>query len=162
MFCQVLGHCLESTGRENWRIWCVRALLIHNSDFIPASLWREIPNESDMESSHAGSKAQSSASYTTTKTRLRSPSQEHGILPLKAKLSPWTLIRGDWRTSITIQLFSSVHCIDKSKIFLYRFIVLQGSSGFYTYGIYEHKEGWPDFGLGETRVAFKLRKDKSA
>lgn len=41
-----------------------------------------------------------------------------------------------------------------------RFIVLRGSSGFYTYGIYEHKEGWPDFGLGETRVAFKLRKDK--
>uniref|UniRef100_A0ACD6AEH5 Uncharacterized protein n=1 Tax=Avena sativa TaxID=4498 RepID=A0ACD6AEH5_AVESA len=41
-----------------------------------------------------------------------------------------------------------------------RFIVLRGSSGFYTYGIYEHMEGWPDFGLGETRVAFKLRKDK--
>ncbi|RLM60827.1 hypothetical protein C2845_PM14G21280 [Panicum miliaceum] len=41
-----------------------------------------------------------------------------------------------------------------------RFIILRGSSGFYTYGIYEHKEGWPDFGLGETRVAFKLRKDK--
>lgn len=41
-----------------------------------------------------------------------------------------------------------------------RFIVLRGCSGFYTYGIYEHKEGWPDFGLGETRVAFKLRKDK--
>ncbi|KAF7095679.1 hypothetical protein CFC21_097793 [Triticum aestivum] len=41
-----------------------------------------------------------------------------------------------------------------------RFIVLRGSSGFYTYGIYEHKEGWPDFGIGETRVAFKLRKDK--
>lgn len=40
-----------------------------------------------------------------------------------------------------------------------RFIVLRGSSGFYTYGIYEHKEGWPDFGLGETRVAFKLQKD---
>lgn len=41
-----------------------------------------------------------------------------------------------------------------------RFIVLRGSSGFYTYGIYEHKEGWPDFGIGETRVAFKLRNDK--
>ncbi|XP_062192262.1 probable rhamnogalacturonate lyase B isoform X2 [Phragmites australis] len=41
-----------------------------------------------------------------------------------------------------------------------RFIILRGSSGFYTYGIYEHKEGWPDFGLEETRVAFKLRKDK--
>ncbi|XP_073012328.1 uncharacterized protein [Typha latifolia] len=41
-----------------------------------------------------------------------------------------------------------------------RFIVLRGSSGFYTYGIYEHQEGWPDFSMGETRVAFKLRKDK--
>ncbi|KAJ3692874.1 hypothetical protein LUZ60_011969 [Juncus effusus] len=41
-----------------------------------------------------------------------------------------------------------------------RFIVLRGSSGFYTYAIYEHLEGWPDFSLGETRVAFKLRKDK--
>ncbi|KAJ6839044.1 putative rhamnogalacturonate lyase B isoform X1 [Iris pallida] len=41
-----------------------------------------------------------------------------------------------------------------------RFIVLRGSSGFYTYGIYEHLEGWPDFNMGETRIAFKLRKDK--
>ncbi|WOL18376.1 putative rhamnogalacturonate lyase B isoform X1 [Canna indica] len=41
-----------------------------------------------------------------------------------------------------------------------RFAVLRGSSGFYTYAIYEHQEGWPDFDIGETRVAFKLRKDK--
>ncbi|KAJ0966751.1 hypothetical protein J5N97_023668 [Dioscorea zingiberensis] len=41
-----------------------------------------------------------------------------------------------------------------------RFIVLRGSSGFYTYGIYEHLEGWPDFNMAETRIAFKLRKDK--
>ncbi|PKA46203.1 hypothetical protein AXF42_Ash015496 [Apostasia shenzhenica] len=41
-----------------------------------------------------------------------------------------------------------------------RFIVLSGSSGFYTYAIYEHIEGWPDFNMSETRVAFKLRKDK--
>ncbi|XP_020242828.1 probable rhamnogalacturonate lyase B isoform X2 [Asparagus officinalis] len=41
-----------------------------------------------------------------------------------------------------------------------RFIVLRGSSGFYTYAIYEHLEGWPDFDIAETRVAFKLRKDK--
>ncbi|XP_028551554.1 probable rhamnogalacturonate lyase B isoform X3 [Dendrobium catenatum] len=40
-----------------------------------------------------------------------------------------------------------------------RFIVLRGSSGFYTYSIYEHLEGWPDFNMAETRVAFKLRKD---
>ncbi|URE16593.1 Rhamnogalacturonate lyase [Musa troglodytarum] len=42
-----------------------------------------------------------------------------------------------------------------------RFIMLRGCSGFYTYAIYEHREGWPDFDLAETRVAFKLRKDKS-
>ncbi|CAL9104253.1 unnamed protein product, partial [Musa textilis] len=41
-----------------------------------------------------------------------------------------------------------------------RFIMLRGRSGFYTYAIYEHREGWPDFDLAETRVAFKLRKDK--
>ncbi|XP_020530600.1 probable rhamnogalacturonate lyase B isoform X1 [Amborella trichopoda] len=41
-----------------------------------------------------------------------------------------------------------------------RFILLRGCSGFYTYAIYEHLEGWPDFYLSETRVAFKLRKDK--
>ncbi|KAK1311144.1 hypothetical protein QJS10_CPA08g00313 [Acorus calamus] len=41
-----------------------------------------------------------------------------------------------------------------------RFIMLRGNSGFYTYAIYEHLRGWPDFDLEETRVAFKLRKDK--
>uniref|UniRef100_A0A1D1ZBA2 rhamnogalacturonan endolyase n=1 Tax=Anthurium amnicola TaxID=1678845 RepID=A0A1D1ZBA2_9ARAE len=41
-----------------------------------------------------------------------------------------------------------------------RFVMLRGCSGFYTYSIFEHMEGWPDFNLGETRVAFKLRKDK--
>lgn len=41
-----------------------------------------------------------------------------------------------------------------------RFILLRGSSGFYTYAIYEHLEGWPAFSLGETRICFKLRKDK--
>ncbi|RWW65835.1 hypothetical protein BHE74_00026838 [Ensete ventricosum] len=41
-----------------------------------------------------------------------------------------------------------------------RFVMLRGSSGFYTYAIYEHLQGWPDVNLGETRVAFKLRKDK--
>ncbi|PKA47812.1 hypothetical protein AXF42_Ash020215 [Apostasia shenzhenica] len=41
-----------------------------------------------------------------------------------------------------------------------RFIVIRGSSGFYTYAIYEHLEAWPDFNMAETRVAFKLRKDK--
>ncbi|GAA0161447.1 lyase [Lithospermum erythrorhizon] len=43
-----------------------------------------------------------------------------------------------------------------------RFILLRGCSGFYTYAIYEHVGSmeWPAFSLGETRIAFKLRKDK--
>ncbi|PHT50864.1 hypothetical protein CQW23_10611 [Capsicum baccatum] len=41
-----------------------------------------------------------------------------------------------------------------------RFIMLKGSSGFYSYAIYDHLEGWPGFNLDETRIAFKLRKDK--
>ncbi|KAG9440129.1 hypothetical protein H6P81_020294 [Aristolochia fimbriata] len=41
-----------------------------------------------------------------------------------------------------------------------RFIVLGGSSGFYSYAIYERLQGWPGFNLGRTRMAFKLRKDK--
>ncbi|XP_057974844.1 uncharacterized protein LOC131162413 [Malania oleifera] len=41
-----------------------------------------------------------------------------------------------------------------------RFIMLRGSSGFYSYAIYEHLKEWPAFSLGETRIAFKLRKDK--
>lgn len=43
-----------------------------------------------------------------------------------------------------------------------RFILLRGCSGFYSYAIYEHigSTEWPAFSLGETRIAFKLRKDK--
>ncbi|CAA3026480.1 probable rhamnogalacturonate lyase B [Olea europaea subsp. europaea] len=41
-----------------------------------------------------------------------------------------------------------------------RFVMLRGCSGFYSYAIYEHLEGWPGFNLDETRIAFKLRKDK--
>ncbi|CAH9128690.1 unnamed protein product [Cuscuta epithymum] len=43
-----------------------------------------------------------------------------------------------------------------------RFILLRGSSGFYSYAIYEHvgSPDWPAFSIGETRIAFKLRKDK--
>ncbi|KAL0368865.1 UNVERIFIED_CONTAM: hypothetical protein Scaly_1105400 [Sesamum calycinum] len=33
-------------------------------------------------------------------------------------------------------------------------------TGFYTYAIYQHLEGWPGFNLDETRIVFKLRKDK--
>lgn len=38
--------------------------------------------------------------------------------------------------------------------------MLRGSSGFYSYAIYQHWKEWPGFNLGETRLAFKLRKDK--
>ncbi|KAM6571485.1 hypothetical protein CsatA_015565 [Cannabis sativa] len=41
-----------------------------------------------------------------------------------------------------------------------RYIILRGSSGFYTYGTYEHLNGWPDFQLTNTRVALKLNRDK--
>ncbi|CAK9186564.1 unnamed protein product [Ilex paraguariensis] len=41
-----------------------------------------------------------------------------------------------------------------------RFILLRGCSGFYSYAIYEHLKEWPGFNLDETRIAFKLRKDK--
>ncbi|XP_010244708.1 PREDICTED: probable rhamnogalacturonate lyase B isoform X1 [Nelumbo nucifera] len=41
-----------------------------------------------------------------------------------------------------------------------RFIMLHGIHGLYCYAIYEHLEGWPDFNINETRIVFKLRKDK--
>ncbi|KAK6277707.1 hypothetical protein POUND7_018030 [Theobroma cacao] len=40
------------------------------------------------------------------------------------------------------------------------FIVLRGSSGFYSYAIFEHLKEWPGFNLPQTRIVFKLRKDK--
>ncbi|CAN0889541.1 hypothetical protein LINGRAHAP2_LOCUS16121 [Linum grandiflorum] len=40
-----------------------------------------------------------------------------------------------------------------------RFIMRRGSSGFYTYGIYEHSEQHPAFELANTRLVIKLRKD---
>ncbi|XP_051132850.1 probable rhamnogalacturonate lyase B [Andrographis paniculata] len=40
-----------------------------------------------------------------------------------------------------------------------RFIVLRGVSGFYSYTIFEHLEGWPDLNIDEARIAFKLRQD---
>ncbi|WRX30295.1 Rhamnogalacturonate lyase - like 2 [Theobroma cacao] len=42
----------------------------------------------------------------------------------------------------------------------YVFIVLRGSSGFYSYAIFEHLKEWPGFNLPQTRIVFKLRKDK--
>jgi len=37
--------------------------------------------------------------------------------------------------------------------------MLQGSSGFYCYGIYEKLKEWPGFNLPQTRIVFKLSKD---
>ena len=36
--------------------------------------------------------------------------------------------------------------------------MLRGSSGFYTYAIYERMNDWPGFSMGETRITFKLNK----
>lgn len=37
--------------------------------------------------------------------------------------------------------------------------MLRGSSGFYSYAIYEHLKEWPAFDIDNTRIAFKLRED---
>jgi len=41
-----------------------------------------------------------------------------------------------------------------------RFALMQGCSGFYTYSIYERPNGWPAFSLNQTRIVFKLSKDR--
>lgn len=41
-----------------------------------------------------------------------------------------------------------------------RFVMLRNSSGFYSYAIYDHLKEWPPFNLPQTRIVFKLRKDK--
>lgn len=41
-----------------------------------------------------------------------------------------------------------------------RFVLIRGNYGFYSYAIYEHMDGWADFNLIQTRIAFKLRKDR--
>ncbi|XP_031390126.1 probable rhamnogalacturonate lyase B isoform X2 [Punica granatum] len=41
-----------------------------------------------------------------------------------------------------------------------RFIMLRNCSGFYSYGIYEHLREWPAFNFPQTRIVFKLKKDK--
>ncbi|KAI4321449.1 hypothetical protein MLD38_034829 [Melastoma candidum] len=40
-----------------------------------------------------------------------------------------------------------------------RYVLLRGSSGYYTYAIYEHLKEWPPFIIDNTRTATKLRKD---
>ncbi|KAM7515832.1 hypothetical protein LguiA_005415 [Lonicera macranthoides] len=39
-----------------------------------------------------------------------------------------------------------------------RYIMLRGSPGFYSYGIFERLKGWPDVHIGQARIAFKLQK----
>ncbi|XP_058194205.1 probable rhamnogalacturonate lyase B isoform X2 [Rhododendron vialii] len=60
-----------------------------------------------------------------------------------------------WEPSLPGDIFVPLN-IDK------RFIVLRGSSGFYSYAIYEHlgSPEWPAFSLSQTRIAFKLREEK--
>ncbi|CAN0889543.1 Rhamnogalacturonate lyase [Linum grandiflorum] len=41
-----------------------------------------------------------------------------------------------------------------------RFIMLRNSSGFYSYGIFEHLPEWTPFHLPQVRIVFKLNKDK--
>lgn len=38
--------------------------------------------------------------------------------------------------------------------------MLRGVSGFYTYLILEHENGWPAFDISEARLAFKLNGDR--
>ncbi|KVH92250.1 Carbohydrate-binding-like fold [Cynara cardunculus var. scolymus] len=38
-----------------------------------------------------------------------------------------------------------------------RFVVLRGSSGFYSYGIFERLKGWPDVDMYQGRIVFKLQ-----
>lgn len=42
----------------------------------------------------------------------------------------------------------------------FRFIMLRGSSGFYSYAIYQRDETMPAFNLNEARIAFMLNKEK--
>ncbi|KAJ0239685.1 Rhamnogalacturonate lyase family protein [Hirschfeldia incana] len=41
-----------------------------------------------------------------------------------------------------------------------RFIMRKDVTGFYSYGIFEHLAEWPAFNLPQTRIVYKLRKDK--
>ncbi|RAL45750.1 hypothetical protein DM860_009614 [Cuscuta australis] len=39
-----------------------------------------------------------------------------------------------------------------------RYVLLPGHSGFYTYAIFNHPQGWADVDISEARIAFNLRK----
>lgn len=43
---------------------------------------------------------------------------------------------------------------------IFRYILRSGVSGFYCYAIYEHPAGSPAFDLAQTRMVFKLRREK--
>ncbi|XP_076933802.1 uncharacterized protein LOC143599825 [Bidens hawaiensis] len=55
---------------------------------------------------------------------------------------PWTFSQENNHVSLNI---------DK------RFVVLRGSSGFYSYGIFERLRGWPDVDVYQGRIVFKLQ-----
>ncbi|KAL6511177.1 hypothetical protein OROHE_020546 [Orobanche hederae] len=55
---------------------------------------------------------------------------------------------------------TNFHVVVETDEHTKEFVMLRGSSGFYSYAIYEHLEEWPGFNLDETRIVFKLRKDK--
>jgi len=42
----------------------------------------------------------------------------------------------------------------------FRFIMRKDVTGFYSYAIFEHLAEWPAFNLPQTRIVYKLRKDK--
>lgn len=46
------------------------------------------------------------------------------------------------------------------KSLLFRYIVRTDVSGFYCYGIYERPSGCRAFDLAQTRLVFKLRREK--
>src|SRR4051812_37104662 len=104
----------------------------HNSDFIhfpsifssSSCLFFSFEKEVESERLHAGSKAQSSASYIMMKTRLRSPSLDHGILRRKGKLFRSSSTRG---TSMNLELFSPLH---SRKIMFISVCINKGSSCF--------------------------------
>lgn len=44
--------------------------------------------------------------------------------------------------------------------YLCRYIMLRGSSGFYSYAIFERSEGMPEVNIYQARIAFKLQENK--
>ncbi|KAG2698669.1 hypothetical protein I3760_07G160600 [Carya illinoinensis] len=86
-------------------------------------------------------------------TRLWDPSMEGKLVPLNIdKRCMLVQIDVVLLTFIGVGLFRFCFCFG-------RYIMLRGSSGFYSYAIYEHLEEWPAFNIDNTRIAFKLRED---